>query len=68
MLRTITLLVFTLLPAIFFAQSNLDFLRSTGKIYSVVAVICVLFLGIVLYLLRLDKKIKNLEEKFNNES
>lgn len=68
MLRTIKLLVFVLLPAILFAQSNLDFLRNTGKIYSVVAVICVIFLGIVLYLLRLDKKIKNLEEKFNNES
>jgi len=68
MLRTIKLLAFTFIPAILFAQSNLDFLRSTGKIYSVVAVICVLFLGIVLYLIRLEKKIKNLEEKSNNES
>jgi len=43
------------------AQAGDDFIRSTGKIYAVVGVILVLFLGIVFYLFRLDKKIKNLE-------
>ncbi|MFN8337444.1 MAG: CcmD family protein [Saprospiraceae bacterium] len=50
------------------AQSNsLDFLRSTGKIYSVVAVIAVIFVGIVFYLFRLDNKLTKLENHIKNE-
>jgi uncharacterized membrane protein YkvI len=43
--------------------SDLDFARSTGKIYTVVAVILILFLGIAIFLFRLDKKISDLEKK-----
>lgn len=45
----------------------IDFLRSTGKIYSVVAVIAVIFIGIALYLFRLDNKITKLEKEIYNE-
>ena len=45
----------------------IDFLRSTGKIYSVVAVIAVIFIGIALYLFRLDNKITKLEKEIHNE-
>ena len=45
----------------------IDFLRSTGKIYSVVAVIAVIFIGIAIYLFRLDKKITKLEKEIYNE-
>ena len=38
-----------------------DFMRSTGKIYVVVAVIAVLFIGIVLFLINIDKKLSKLE-------
>jgi len=48
-------------------SGSIDFLRSTGKIYSVVAVIAVIFIGIVLYLFRLDGKISKLEKEINNE-
>lgn len=48
-------------------SGSIDFLRSTGKIYSVVAVITVIFLGIVWYLFRLDKKITKLEKEIYNE-
>lgn len=48
-------------------SGSIDFLRSTGKIYSVVAVIVVIFLGIVWYLFRLDKKITKLEKEIYNE-
>lgn len=41
---------------------SLDFFRSTGKIYSVVAVIVVLFLVLAIYLIRLDKRITQLEQ------
>ncbi len=39
-----------------------DTLRSNGKIYVVVAVLLTIFLGIIIYLVRLDKKITNLEK------
>lgn len=48
-------------------SGSIDFLRSTGKIYSVVAVIAVIFLGIALYLFRLDNKITKLEKEIYNE-
>ena len=57
-----------LLPQFIFAESGDDFLRSTGKIYVVVVVICILFLAIVLFLARLDSKIKKIEKILNNES
>jgi uncharacterized membrane protein (DUF485 family) len=42
-----------------------DELRRNGKIYVVVAVILTIFIGIILYLIRLDRKISKLE---NNNS
>jgi uncharacterized membrane protein len=40
-----------------------DTMRSNGKIYVVVAVLTTILLGIVLYLVRLEKKIKQLEKE-----
>lgn len=45
----------------------IDFLASTGKIYSVVAVVFVVLLGIGIYLYRMDKKLTELENQINNE-
>jgi len=42
-----------------------DVMRSNGKIYVVVAVILTIFAGIIIYLIRLDRKISKLE---NNHS
>jgi hypothetical protein len=39
-----------------------DALRQNGKIYVVVAVILTIFIGIIIYLIRLDKKISKLEK------
>lgn len=47
--------------------STEDFFRSTGKLYVVVAVILAMFIGIVIYLYHLDRKIKNLEKQIKNE-
>jgi CcmD family protein len=44
-----------------------DFLRSMGKIYSVVAVISIVFLGIAYYIYRIDSKLTKLENQINNE-
>jgi len=54
-------------PLSIWAQSNPDFLRSTGKIYSVVAVIVLLFLGLLYLIFRLDKKISEVEKQISNE-
>lgn len=43
------------------AQSGESLFRSSGKIYVVVGIITIIFLCIVLYLIRLDKKISKLE-------
>lgn len=52
---------------ILFAQAQnrtvmADEMRSNGKIYVVVAVMLTIFIGIVIYLIRLDRKITNLEK------
>ena len=44
-----------------------DFLRSTGKIYSVIAVIVVVLIGIGFFLYRIDNKLTKLENQINNE-
>jgi len=46
-----------------FAQSPGDNMRSNGKIYVVVAVLVTIFIGIILYLIRLDRKISKLEKE-----
>ena len=60
-----TLLLFT--NIVLFAQDEpvtmADKLRSNGKIYVVVAVILIIFAGIIIYLIRLDRKISKLEKE-----
>lgn len=62
----------TLLSSIVFttqgiAQQNnvvemADVMRSNGKIYVVVAVLATIFIGLMIYLIRIDKKVQKLEE------
>jgi len=40
-----------------------DFMHSNGKIYVVVACVVIIVLGIYIYLINLDRKIKKLENK-----
>jgi hypothetical protein len=40
-----------------------DFMRSNGRIYVVVAVMLTILLGLVLYMVRLDRKISKLEKE-----
>ena len=49
------------------AGNSADFLRSTGKIYSVVAVIIVIFAGLAIFLFRLDHKLTKLENQIRDE-
>lgn len=49
------------------AQGSMDFMRSIGKIYVVVAVLVIIFLGFVYYLISIDKRLKKLEKQQTNE-
>lgn len=40
-----------------------DSLRASGKIYVVVAVIAIIFLGLIIYLFSLDRRIKKIENQ-----
>jgi len=54
----------TILPTL--AQEQIamaDGLRAEGKIYVVVAIIAVIFVGIIIYLINLDRKITKVEEQ-----
>ncbi len=49
------------------AQSgSADFMRSMGKMYVVVAVIVAVFVGIVLFLVYLDRRLTRIENQIND--
>jgi heme export protein D (CcmD) len=69
MIKTL-LLFFTALcsTALIYAQDEekadmADTMRSNGRIYVVVAVVVVILLGLILYLIRLDRKISRIERE-----
>jgi hypothetical protein len=60
------LFVMLLLSGQSFAQSGVDMadvMRSNGKIYVVVAVAAIVMIGILIYMIMLDRKISALEKK-----
>ena len=63
---SVILLVFTT-PALWGQTQTLDYYRNTGKIYVVIAVIVVSFLGIVLFLINLDRRIRKMEKDLNQK-
>ena len=44
-----------------------DVMRSNGKIYVVVTCILILFVGIIIYLITLDRKINKIEKSLNEK-
>lgn len=72
MKKLITLLLMLFTSTITFAQQSgkiemADALLQSGKIYVVVAVLAVIFTGIIIYLISLDKKIGKLEKEIENK-
>lgn len=67
MIKKATLAVFCLfLSLLLWAQDTTvemaDTMRGNGKIYVVVAVVLTILVGLFLYLIRLDRKISNIEK------
>lgn len=42
-----------------------DGFRSSGKIYVVIGVLCIIFVGIIIYLISIDLKLNKLEKEIN---
>lgn len=70
--KTALLSVLSILSISAFAQQDqpiemADGLYQSGKIYVVVVVASIIFLGIIAYLIMLDKKISKLEKEIKNK-
>ncbi len=67
MTKLLSFLLLFLLPVALRAQESGDLMatqmRNSGKIYVVVAVITVVFLGIAIYLFTIDNRLKKIERK-----
>ncbi len=67
MKKLIFLLLLTLSSAAVFAQQSksvdmADEMRSSGKIYVVIAIICIIFIGLAIYLFSIDRRLKKIEK------
>lgn len=63
-IAALTLMLFS--PLLKAQTDNNDFIRSMGKMYVVVAVIVAIFIGIVLFLIYLDRRLTKLEDQIKN--
>lgn len=65
--KIITLLAMTATSCVVFAQDKkvemADTMRSNGRIYVVVAVVITILTGLILYVVRLDRKMSKLERE-----
>lgn len=67
MKRFIVLLCMILCNIAAFAQQPTsvemaDTMRSSGKIYVVISIICVIFVGLAIYLFSIDRRLKKIEK------
>ena len=65
--KTFVIVLLLLINSTMFAQNGTDIamadeMRSNGKIYVVVAVVLTILFGIIIYLVRLDRKISKIEK------
>lgn len=67
MKKTFLSVLLTILPLVLLcAQNDVDFMRSMSKMYVVVAVIAVIFLGIVIFMIYIDRRLTKLENQIKN--
>jgi CcmD family protein len=64
----ISSLLLSFIPLLLSAQDKVemaDAMRSEGKIYVVVAIMLVIFFGLIAYVVLLDRKLSKLEKELN---
>ena len=70
-IKILLLLICTFLFETVFGQDTsntvemADLMHANGKIYVVVTVLCIVFAGIVTFLIMIDRKVSRLEKKIN---
>jgi len=65
-----TFLFVTFIPAMLSAQDQVemaDAMRSNGKIYAVVAIILLIFFGLIIYLVMIDRKVSKIEKQVTGD-
>lgn len=65
-MRSLLVILFSLFSGLCFGQNEVpmaDLMRSSGKIYVVVGVLLLVFIGILIFLISIDKKITQLEKE-----
>ena len=70
-INTLLVLGLSLISQTLLAQAEVemaDTLRSEGKIYVVVAILLFIFLGLIGFLIFMDRKITRLEKRIENKS
>ncbi len=60
------LMLLFLLPFAAIAQPPENLMYSSGRIYVVITVMLIILAGLVLYLVRIERKLKKLEKSDNN--
>ncbi len=60
------LLFFSFLASNVFAKSLENPFYANGKIYVVVTIMSIIFAGIVVYLIKIDRQLKRTEKELNN--
>lgn len=71
MKKLLSILALTILYVNAFAQNSpemADTMRSNGKIYVVVGVILIVLVGLFVYLFAIERKVKKLEQKIEDNS
>jgi hypothetical protein len=67
MLRITLFFSFQLLFLGYLSGADADFMRSMGKMYVVVGVLLLLFLGIVFYLIMIDRRLTKFENQIKSD-
>jgi CcmD family protein len=70
-IRAAFVLLFAVVSPVLQAQQEVemaDALRSEGKIYVVVAILLVIFAGIIAYLFSIDRKVSRLEKRVQDKN
>lgn len=62
LISTILFCLFIAYPAVAQDIEMADVMRSNGKIYVVVAVLAMIFIGLMVYLFRIDQRVNKLEK------
>jgi hypothetical protein len=64
--KNLILLIIIFSPILLWAQDDIemaDTMRSNGKIYVVVGVVSIILAGILIYLMRIDQRLRKLEKE-----